>query len=411
MKVNPFKPNSPVSTGMFAGRLDEIIELEKGLFQTKNGYPVNYLITGERGIGKSSLMMYLKHVSCGNIKGLNTEKFNYVTINTIISDKTNLISFIKLIEKQISREIGKLEVVKKFLKETWAFAQRIKVLDSGIEGKKTIDDIDILIDEFAYSLAETCKRITNPMKDEEKKDGIIFLMDEADNASENLEIGYFFKTLTELLQQYECNNIMFVVAGLPEIIEKLSASHQSSIRVFNELKIKELTPEDRKYVISRGIEIGNEINTEQTTITDNAKTQISTLSEGYPHFIQQFAFSAFDHSIDNEISNDDVLDGAFKQGGAIDAIGNKYYANAYFDQIKSDDYRKVLGIMAEEMNTWIKKNKIREKFDGTDAILSNALQTLTTKKIILKNSSKIGEYRLQHRGFALWIRLFGNRQK
>ena len=64
-KINPFKPNSPVPTAMFAGRYDEIVTLEKGLFHTKNGHSSNFLITGERGIGKSSLMMLLKHLASG----------------------------------------------------------------------------------------------------------------------------------------------------------------------------------------------------------------------------------------------------------------------------------------------------------------------------------------------------------
>lgn len=67
--------------------------------------------------------------------------------------------------------------------------------------------------------------------------------------------------------------------------------------------------------------------------------------------------------------------------------------------------------MAESMNSWIKKSEIREKFNGTENTLNNALQALTTRKIILKNSSKVGEYRLQQKGFALWIKLFGDRQK
>ena len=85
LKINPFKPNSPVPTAMFAGRSDEIVELEKGLFQTKNGHSTHHLITGERGIGKSSLMLYLKHVSCGNVQSLKHENFNFLTLNIVLS--------------------------------------------------------------------------------------------------------------------------------------------------------------------------------------------------------------------------------------------------------------------------------------------------------------------------------------
>ena len=48
---------------------------------------------------------------------------------------------------------------------------------------------------------------------------------------------------------------------------------------------------------------------------------------------------------------------------------------------------------------------------GDDNTLTNALAALTKRKIILKNPSKIGEYRLQQKGFAIWIKLFGDRKE
>ena len=105
------------------------------------------------------------------------------------------------------------------------------------------------------------------------------------------------------------------------------------------------------------------------------------------------------------------MEAAFKQGGAIDAIGSRYYASAFYDKIKSDEYRQVLSIMAEKLNSWTTKAEIRAKFTGDEFSLSNALQALTRRKIILKNPSKMGEYRLQQRGFAFWIKLFGDRKK
>lgn len=411
MKLNPFKPNSPVPIAMFAGRLKEIEAMEKGLFHTKNNRPHHFLITGERGIGKSSLLSLIKFIATGEIKSPDYDYFKFITIDIVISVRTDLVTLIKLIDKNIERTVGKVETIRKFLSDTWSFVQRIKVMDSGIEQEAATDNADILIDDFAWSLAETCKRIANPEKGEEAKDGIVFFFDEADNACPGLHIGYFLKVLTELLQKHGCNNIMFVVAGLPEVIDKLSKSHESSLRLFIPLKIIELNPEDRHYVIEKGIDEGNRLNEAKTTIADVAKRQISNLSEGYPHFIQQFAYSAFEYNSDGEISEDDVLEGAFREGGAIDAIGTRYYASAFHEQIKSDEYRQVLGIMSESMNAWIKKSDIRSKFSGSEQTLNNALQALTNRKIILKNPSKIGEYRLQQKGFALWIKLFGNRKK
>lgn len=120
-KLNPFKPNSPVSTGMFAGRLNEIKILENALFQTKSGNPCSILVTGERGIGKSSLMMVLKDFAVGNYETLEHGRFDFLTINGMISDRTDLVTLIRLIERNIQRELGKTETIRKYLSNTWEF--------------------------------------------------------------------------------------------------------------------------------------------------------------------------------------------------------------------------------------------------------------------------------------------------
>jgi len=396
---------------MFAGRYDELLQIEKGLFQTKNGQPANFLVTGDRGIGKSSLLLYLRHVSCGTVDSFKHGKFDFVTVDITVSDRLDIVTLLKLIERVIAREVGKVEAVRSFLATTWSFVQRMRVMDSGLSAAEQDSEVELLLDSFAYSLAETAKRLASPERDEKRKDGIIFLFDETDNTIPALRLGYFFKTVTEALLRNESHNVMFVVAGLPDTTEKLAKSHESSVRIFTQIKIRELGSTDRKYVIDKGLEVGNTINLEKTTIADEAKEQIAVFSEGYPHFIQQFSHSAYERNTDGEISVEDVLDGAFKIGGAIDAIGDRYYASAFYDKIKSDEYRQVLAIMAENLNSWVTKADIRLKFTGDESTLSNALQALTTRKIILKNPSKMGEYRLQQRGFALWIKLFGNRHK
>jgi len=409
-RINPFKPNSPVPVGMFAGRVDELKLLEGGLNQTKHGEPTNFLITGDRGIGKSSLLLFLDAIARGKVKGLDGGEFDYAVVSLNISDRMNLLTFLKVVENNVRREIGKTEVIRSFLADTWSFVQRLRVMDSGIERSEKDQDEEVMLDEFSSSLADTCNRIVRPASGESRKDGILFIIDEADNASSELRLGYFVKTVTENLQKKDCNNIMFVVTGLPETVEKLKASHESSVRIFHPVKIKELLPLDRKWVVDLGIKKANEINNEKTSVTVDAKDQISSLSEGYPHFIQQFAYCAFKQDTDLILDENDVMASAFADGGALDSIGNRYYESDFYQKIKSDEYRQVLTIMSKRMNSWIKKAEIRAEFTGPETKLTNALKALTDRKIILKNKERDGEYRLQQRGFALWIQLFGNRK-
>ncbi len=213
-------------------------------------------------------------------------------------------------------------------------------MDSGFDRAEAENELDLIVDDFAYSLAETCKRLTKPEKDEMAFDGLVIFVDEADNATPDLHLGYFFKAVTELLQQHGCNNAMFVVAGLPDLCDKLALSHPSSIRIFSQLVITELSPDDRAYVVDRGLVVGNEINEQKTAIKGAARTLISRLSEGYPHFIQQFAYSVFEFNQDGEIDEEDVAKGAFSAGGALDLDIMKVPITNRLSPMNTDRYWK-----------------------------------------------------------------------
>ena len=129
------------------------------------------------------------------------------------------------------------------------------------------------------------------------------------------------------------------------------------------------------------------------------------MSEGYPHFIQQFGFSAFAADIDNLIDEEDVWEGAFGRGGALAATGNRYYRDDYYNKIQQESYRQVLRIMAERLDKWVTKDEIRAEFSGKVTTLDGAIQTLRERNLILSKEGAKGVYRLQHKAFALWVKL------
>lgn len=81
MKFNPFRPNSIVAPGMFCGRYQEIRSVEQCLFQTKHGNPQHFLIEGERGIGKSSLMLFAEWMAKGQFQAERANKFHFMVIS------------------------------------------------------------------------------------------------------------------------------------------------------------------------------------------------------------------------------------------------------------------------------------------------------------------------------------------
>lgn len=408
MKINPFEPFAPVNPGSFVGRLDELRRLKSALLQTGAGKPVNFMITGERGIGKTSLLNYLKHAAEGRIQVEQT-KLSFVVVDTDVDQSTTQLGLIAKIELGLEKAIGRHEAARAFIKDIWGFLQRVEAGGFKLAAARTASD-ELLLDEFAYSLAETANRVCSDVDAHTllttKADGILILIDEADNGSRALQLGSFFKLLAERLQRRSCNRVMFGLAGLPELRKVMHESHPSSLRIFDELVLDRLSKEEVNTVIDLCLEEANKSNAVATSIAADGRRVLVTYSEGYPHFIQQFGYSAFASDRDNIIDRQDVRDGAFGPRGAFEQIGDRYYRNDFYKKIQKESYRKVLRIMAENLDAWVTKQQIRAKFKGSDSVLDNAIKALRDRKIIRPKEGELGVYRLQHAAFAAWIRYY-----
>lgn len=393
---------------MFVGRLAQVTALEAALLQTRAGRSKSFMITGERGIGKTSLLQYFKWVAQGHIP-IDGEKMTFLVVELDLDASSTDVGLIRRAELGLRRELAKTELARSFLTAGWDFLKRVEAFGVSVRDAEKPSDPETLHDEFAHSLAMTANRIAQsdaPSVFGAKYDGVILLIDEADNAPRALRLGSFLKLLTERIQRYGCQHFMIGLAGMPSLREVLRESHASSLRIFDELPLDTLSRDEASMVIDRALAEANNENLDKTSIDDAGRAGLINLSEGYPHFIQQFGYSAFTADTDLVIDREDVFSGSFGPLGAMEKIGDRYYRDDFYNKIQQDSYRQVLRIMADNENRWVSKQDIRAKFRGKTTTLDNALQALRERKIILAKEGERGMYRLQHRGFAFWIKLY-----
>jgi len=406
-KFNPFRPNQPVYTGMFAGRVNEISRIDTLLFQTLKSNPSHILILGERGIGKTSLLFVANHFGQGTLSW-EQEKYNFLAVHIVLQPTTNFLELAKKINIQIGRALSQNDKALAFVKNSWKFLTRIQTpvisLKPEQQSQQTQEE---LLNETIYSIVDTVKFITEDtiVSDfgfRNKKDGLIILIDEVDQANKSLDLGVFLKNLSEILTQEGANKVLFILAGLPKARDILRESHESSLRLFEEFHLTTLGKDEVADVVKGGL---SELKDQKVIVlvSEGAIDRIHTFSEGYPHFVQQIAYSAYELDSDNNIDVADVDKAMFQERGAIDLIGDRYYRDLYYGKIKQDSYREILSIMSEKSNEWISLKEIRGKFRGKDTTLTNGIKALRDRNIILSKPGRKGLYRLQWVGFAAWI--------
>jgi Cdc6-like AAA superfamily ATPase len=185
---------------MFGGRLSELDRLESKLLHTMAGNPANFMLTGDRGIGKSSLLNYVSWVAKGDITTLEDRKLRCLVIDIDIDENTSQLAFIKKIELGLQKELDQSEPVRKWLAATWDFLSRLEAKGVRINAPSRANDIDATImDQFVFSLAETCNRLCS-INDTTSVftapyDAVLLTIDEADNASKLLSLGTTIKVI------------------------------------------------------------------------------------------------------------------------------------------------------------------------------------------------------------------------
>jgi hypothetical protein len=395
-KYNPFRPDKIVPPFMFCGRMEELRFLDHCLLQTKNGNPQHFLIEGERGIGKSSLLLSELFVATGKVRTLDGDKtLDFIVVEVSLEPEDTYFSVIKRIIHQLKSAIGERDKLKAYALATLAFISRVEAGGVRIRDGKSPEDTELFANLQA-DLVNIIGRI------EGVADGILFLIDEADKAPASANLGQLCKLLTEALSKKRCDHLCIGLAGLPGLIGTLRQSHESSPRMFKTMGLKPLESAEREQVLDIGMQDASEKNGFEIKITAEAKKLISEFSEGYPHFLQEFAYCAFEADTDNVIDRQDVTASLISENGAFDQLGRKYFEQ-YYAAPDSDDYRTMLDCMAKHSDAWVTRTEIIKETKLKSGTVDNGLRALKKTNIILANDLKSGQYRLPTKSFAAWI--------
>jgi Cdc6-like AAA superfamily ATPase len=382
---------------MFAGRLDELRAIDHYLLQTKNGNPQHFLIEGERGIGKSSNFLCARLVGTGKMQTLNLDQqLDCIVISISLTDHDDYFSILRKIAVELKRQIDSRNTLKSLAMSAIDIISRFEV--GGVRHNRDMSTVER--DELFGTLQNDIVRLIENFTTEY---GILPLIDEADKPSSDAGLGIICKLLTEELTRQGNERLCIGLAGLPDLIDKLRQSHESSLRLFQTLTLRPLEHHEREQVIESGMQEATARNGFPVTITEDAKKVIAVLSEGYPHFLQEFAYCAFEADDDNVIDQADVSNSLFRENGAFDQLGRKYF-DSYYSARNSDAYRLMLDVMSDHADNWITRAGIIIESSLPGGTVDNGLRALRAKNLIVANEMKAGQYRLPTRSFAAWVK-------
>lgn len=390
-KFNPFLPGQAADPGMFEGRAAEIDVLAKALNQTRHGHGSHAMVTGERGIGKTSLLSYLDRIARNDLPDTDTP-FDFATLLTDLAGVSTHAGITRRVGVALERRLRAAAPMRDGVRQIWEFLSKWEIL--GVRYDKGDDQIDA---EAAFDI------LVDKLAELERTglfQGTLILLDEADDPPLDARLATWLKMMIERLDRNAVRKVMLVLAAQDSVRDKLFADHQSVLRNLQWVTLRALSDDGCHAALKAAMVRSAEKNGFQTGLAPDAADRIVALSDGYPHFLQQYGFSAFDHDTDNLI---DVGDVAASAPAATMEIGAKFFAQSYRASIGSDDYRQVLHFVAQAGADWLTRKDIVARSGVREAIVNNALRRLVEIGFLERDSLRDGFYRIPTRAFAAWL--------
>lgn len=280
MRYNPFNPTQPARPDFFVGREPEILEFEKILVQTINGSPMNLVVTGNRGVGKTSLLVKFEQIA-------KEKKCLVLRMSNYEGNVSTLPEFCDYLCSNLKREIlSKKPLGEKFdqLQQWVATLKPIlewKDISLSIEKKQVVQEL------FRQRLL----KLWSEMKDE--FECCVLLIDEADSF-EKIK-GDVLTFMREVFQRIESESkYCIVLAGKFNFTERMSESFSPLNRFFPSQRLMPLDKNSmREYILKR-------LATVKVGIDEVAIKYILEKCEGHPYVLVAICYLLFDSLNENE---------------------------------------------------------------------------------------------------------------
>jgi hypothetical protein len=396
-QINPFTPEVPALADVFAGRTNELTTLCESLERAASGKSVNFCIFGERGIGKTSVLNCLESYALGKRKWKDS-LFNFIVARATIHPKMGALELLEMLENQIrtTRDpcLGKFAAMwEKFIKSI----SSASVFGVGVT---RLNAKDVGYEESRRRLAKLIKAIgSNAPSDNMSFRGVVIILDEADSASKDLDLGRLLKSLADDIGGE--SPILIAVCGLPFLVDNLRESHASSLRLFTYMELGKMERDEIGGLLD--LYMQTQTTEPKVKMTLNARDLLVNLSEGYPHFAQVFGFYAFAMASDLTIDEDIVADGVDKRNGPIEHIGDCYEYKRLYENLSDAELQVIENMKANKTSEiWFSQSDLKDGFAIPD-VFNKAIESLVSLGVVLSNNENPKKYRFRHTAFLYWI--------
>ncbi len=290
---NPFSPGAGTPPPELAGRKDILQQALTTLGRIKRGRPAkSILMVGLRGTGKTVLLREIARIAKNeNYQIIKVEAHEKKSLPEILLPELRQMLFALDAGDKISSKVKRaFRVLKSFVSKV-KLTVRMHELDFGLDidpEKGTADSGNLEAD-----LAQVFIAIGEAAQD--RNTAIAIIIDELQYLDEE-ELSSLIMAAHIISQ--ESLPVTVLGAGLPQLVGKAGRAKSYAERLFDYPELGPLTAVDAKLALQAPVI------KEGVTFTEAALDEIIRITEGYPYFLQEWGYQAWNLAGESPIDID-----------------------------------------------------------------------------------------------------------
>ena len=371
-ETSPFRPGQPVPIEFFIGRIREVERLRGMVKASSEGKFRIGFVSGERGIGKSSLASFVRHLSEheSQVAGCHVFLGGVEDLNEMLRR-----TFDRLLKESMDKPWH--EQIRNF------FGNHVRQVGLfGVTLELNLQDSDW--STLAHDFVPTVRRLLNEIKNQKRA---LFLILDDINGLEGSEVfaNWLKSTVDEISTSQQKMPLCILVVGLEERRQELVSKQPSLARVFELIDIAPWSDDEAMDFYRKSFDAVS------ARVAPADMLQLVRFTGGLPVLAHEIGNAVWRTARGLEIDSREVRDGILT---AAEVIGRKLLEPQVFSAIRSERYRSILRKMSGEPRTHFRRSELLDRLTGEEKnVMDNFLRRMKRLGALETDPEVKGGYR------------------
>lgn len=335
-ELSPFKPGQTVPLEFFVGRIKEIERLQSMVKASTQGKFKIGFISGERGIGKSSLASFVRYLSDStcNAAGCHVYLGGVRELNEMVRT-----TFDRILKESIDKSWHQQAME--------FFGDRVrKVGLFGFSLELNIEDRDL--PALSRNFVPSMRNLLDKLSDQ--KEALLLILDDINGLATSTDFANWLKsTVDEISTSRQAMPLCVLVVGLEERRRELISGQPSLARVFELIDISPWSDDEAAEFYQRTFQSAN------AKIAEPELSSLVRFTGGLPVLAHEIGDAVWRTAQSLNINAKEVSQGI---SIAAEIIGRKLLEPQIFSAIRSERYRSILRKIAGEPQMYFRRAEL-----------------------------------------------------